>query len=205
MKSWTAELIVYALVWWAISVAAVHGGQVDVPVIRNVSGSGPAADMKSRLRDWNIISGEDVVGTGHYCGHGLHSQIRNQHGGTNNVNAVYCGRGVAWVFPEPRGVRISEVVRGPSPTLASASWENQPLYLLDEFGSYVSGTVCGLCDGDRSMRTRGSYRFARQMLTQCRRLVVVCRQRGYPQVDELSGVVEGGAEVLDEIGKVLGE
>ena len=190
---------------WLILLSAAYAERVDVPIVRQVRGSGPVADMKSRLRDWSIIRGEDVVGTGHYCGHGLHNQIRSQHGGTNSVNALYVGNGVAYVWPEPAGVRISDVLRGPTPQLAIESWNTEPLYLVDEFGAYVSGTWTGVYAQDWSSRTRGSYRFARQMLAQCRRLVVICRQRGYSHADELEGVVEGGADVLDDLGLILGE
>ncbi len=179
--------------------SAAHAERVNVPIVRQVRGSGPAADMKSRLRDWSILGGRGSVG--HYCAHGLHSQIRNQHGGTNNVNAIYIGDGVAYVFPEPRNVRLSEVVRGPTPML-SRDWEHQPLYLLDEFGAYVASTWVSVHE---RRDTEGSYHFARQMLAQCRRLVVLCRQRGYSHADELDGVVEGGADALDELGTILGE
>ena len=102
-------------------------------------------------------------------------------------------------------MRLSEVVRGPTPALARDSWEHEPLYLLDEFGAYVWGTAAGASAGDRSARTAGSYRFACQMLVQCRRLVALCRQRGYSHTRELDIVVESGAVVLDRLGDALGQ
>ena len=209
MKPRTLDTIGVMLVWLAIGgcVAKTQAERVDVPVIRNVQGGGPVADMKSRLADWSIIQGEDTVGMGHYCGHGLHSQIRNQHGGTNRVNAIYLGDGVAYVWPEPAGIRLSSVVRGPMPAYANARqhWENQPLYLVDELGAYFWGTSAGLWANDRSSRTRSSYTLARQLLAQCRRLVVMCRQRGYSHTDELNGVVESAAKSMDRMGRMLGE
>lgn len=194
-----AFAVLCGLACWNVASAE----EIGVPVVCHGRGSGPLADMTSRLRDWSIMAGCDEVGSMHEGLHGLHSQIRNGHGG--RVNAVYLGHGMAVVLPEPTGFRTSSVIRGPVPYLALSYWENDPLYLLDELAAYTGGAVHGICSGDRSERTRCSYLFARQMLAQCRRLVSVCRQHGYSDTDRLQDVVEGGADVLADIGQILGE
>lgn len=203
---WVIELIIAGLlIWWAfVVVGTTHGECVDVPCVRPQRGPGILSDIDARLRDRSIQSGERTCGRGHYGGHGLNSQIRNERGGA--ANAAYVGDGKALVLPEPRNVRLSEVVqlRGMlSGALQKALvyWEHQPLYLLDELSAYYLGTRAGIEAGDRSSRTRGSYQAGREVLRHCQRLVEVCRARGYPHTDELADFVACGEIAFDQLGR----
>lgn len=99
-----------------------------------------------------VTPGESVVNAAHETTHGINSRIRQMYSG--KVNALFVGSGRAMVLREPR-VRLSDVLRFvPSELRGSGAglylqqqqsyWQNEPLYVLDEWTSYVNGSLVGL-------------------------------------------------------------
>jgi hypothetical protein len=80
--------------------------------------------------------------------HTLHSELRNKYG--NKYNAMYRGDGSAFILLEPQvtlatiAVAIPQPLRGMSYNLYLVQqqrwWNQQPLYLIDELGAYLSGS-----------------------------------------------------------------
>jgi hypothetical protein len=103
--------------------------------------NGPILDTGSRPTD------------GHESTHRLNAYLRNQRGG--NTNAFYVMSGKAVVLKEPR-LRKRETVSFVPPSLRSfrfgtyvtgaAEWDACPLYLCDEWTSYVNGCFVALDD-----------------------------------------------------------
>lgn len=105
--------------------------------------------------------GESVVNLAHESTHGVNSRIRNylaQQPGGAGVNAFFVGqdRG-AFVLREPRiplalvARYVPAECRGVSFNLylvqQAGQWNEQPLYVLDEWTAYVNGAVVGLESG----------------------------------------------------------
>ena len=206
MKSWTLELIAAVLFIILMLSQAASAERVIIPVIRQVNTTGPYGDIQSRLGNWPTYMANEPYGTAcHEGAHGLHSQIRNQRGGTGRVNAVYLGNGRAYVLPEPRGFRTSQAIGNlPRPFLATSHWEGEPLYLLDELVAYFWSST-GTAYAQDWSAFPGSYQFARQMLVINRNLVRLCRQTGYSHSDELEHVVNCVEAGLDQIQTMVGE
>jgi len=90
----------------------------------------------------------------HETSHGIHAHLRNYHNNTGKkANAFYLLQDRAFITPEPkikkshaakfippalRGFRYSTYVTGQS------AWDNEPLYLFDEWVAYVNGGKVGI-------------------------------------------------------------
>jgi hypothetical protein len=206
MKTRLPEIIGVPIFVFLVLLQVASAERVAVPVIRRVNATGPYGDIQSRLGNWSTYMAGEAYGTAcHEGAHGLHSQIRNQRGGTGRVNAVYLGNGRAYVLPEPRGFRTSQAIGNlPRPFLATSHWEENPLYLLDELVAYFWSSTGTAYARDWSTFP-GSYQFARQMLAINRNLVRLCRQTGYSHSDELEHVVNCVEAGLDQIRVTVGE
>lgn len=91
---------------------------------------------------------------GHETTHGINAHLRNYHNKTGvKANAFYVLQDRAFIIPEPkigksqaaayvpqalRGFRFSTYVTG------QTAWENEPLYLFDEWVAYVNGGKVGI-------------------------------------------------------------
>lgn len=126
----------------------------------------------------------------HEATHGLNSIIRNKMGGTSSVNAFYVGNGLCVVLPEPK-LRLSWVrqyvrTKHPTPTLAWSSWENEPLYLVDELSAYLNGLQWAKETGRPS---HGSNTFAPAMCDWNDALVAAIKAHD-PNYAELQALIE---------------
>lgn len=126
---------------------------VDVPeVSRRCSEKSLFADVINRCRNPYLSSSRDT--NAHESTHFIQSDLRNAHGG--RVNAFYLLNGKAVVCKEP-GVKISWIGKFCPTCLRSYRWplyceqqqqywNNEPLYLVDEWSSYINGCAVSLED-----------------------------------------------------------
>lgn len=116
----------------------------------SVDGKGILQDVLSRCGAAGRQRGydPDLVTYCHEATHQLNSRIRNSMRGTGKDNAFYVGAGRCVVFPEPR-VTLEIVGRYVTNYRNSTfelyfvkmrqHWNDQPLYVLDEFSAYANG------------------------------------------------------------------
>jgi hypothetical protein len=125
---------------------------VEVPVVtERIREDSFLADIVNRTRSPFMESSRPT--TGHETTHALNSELRNQRGG--GVNAFYVMSGKAVILKEPR-LRKREVISFVPPSLrqcrfgtyvsGAAEWDDRPLYLVDEWVSYVNGCFVALDD-----------------------------------------------------------
>ena len=93
----------------------------------------------------------------HETSHGVHSEIRNEYARKlgKKVNAFYCLDGRAVVIEEP-DMKKRQVVGFVPQSLRSYrfgtyltganEWDDEPLYLCDEWQAYLNGGSCGVFD-----------------------------------------------------------
>lgn len=116
-----------------------------------VDGQGILQDVTSRCDEQGRRTAyePDRVTYCHEATHMLNSRIRKAAGG-NRVNAFYVGGGMAVVLKEP-GVQLRTVAGYVSPELRNSTyklyfieqaqhWNNEPLYVLDEWSAYCNGS-----------------------------------------------------------------
>ncbi len=117
-----------------------------VPVIRQTNGNLPLNDILSHSVNIDKMRESDLVGYTHEQTHQLNSELRNKRPGHNNV--IYVLGGIAMHIKEPR-ITLSRVgqlaqYKGSAYKLyiaeASQWWNNEPLYLFDEWSAYINGT-----------------------------------------------------------------
>lgn len=134
-------------------------GWVEVRPIRQYNRVSPSyADIMQRIAP-NGIAGsiegdtEGPVHDAHETTHRLNSLLRNQAGG-EGFNAAYLVGGRACVFREPR-VSLAAVAQHVPPAFrlmsfgtylqqSQGSWNDHPLYVLDEWSAYLNGTRVAL-------------------------------------------------------------
>jgi len=198
--------IFFVLIFIAIGTCLpAHAEWVEVPATKPQQGGGVVADVRSHLPDQSIMAGQDTVGLGHYGSHGMSAYLRNKHGGTGRVNAVYLGDGLGLVLPEPKGFALSDVIQRAGTQLPAGEavrwWQNEPLYVLDEQSAYLCGTTAGVEGGADVTRVRGSFRFARQMHRLSRAVLSLAVERGYRDSDarDLRIYVDVTGGALDEL------
>lgn len=126
---------------------------VDVPVVNQyVSEKSLYADVMNRAR--KPFTGHSRDTNAHETTHEIQSVLRNAHGG--RVNAFYLLNGKAVICKEP-GVKISYVGKFCPAVLRSYRWplyceqqqqywNNEPLYLVDEWSAYINGCAVSLED-----------------------------------------------------------
>jgi len=140
----------------------------DWPAVRSVSGLGVwLSDIESRMPAGHIYRDADAVTWAHETTHGINSRIRQAHASRGRVNGVYVLQGQAVVFQEPP-IRLSDVaatvpaaLRGETFQLYLVQqrqyWENEPLYVLDEWAAYTNGSLVGM---ERGVARGESLQFA---------------------------------------------
>lgn len=115
-------------------------------------GSTLYADIINHCRDYkNFIEKNSKITSAHECSHGIANTIRNTAGG--HVNAFYLGQDRAIVIPEPN-IKKSDVAQYIPSQLRSSrfvlyisgqtSWNDNPLYVYDEFIAYINGAWAGI-------------------------------------------------------------
>ena len=112
----------------------------------------PTLDIKNRMT------------CAHETTHMINAELRNSLKKGKNINAFYLPTGWACVIEEPnirksqaaqfipsnvRGYRYSTYVTG------ATEWDNQPLYLVDEWSAYINGAMVGIDDVNNNRYTDG--------------------------------------------------
>lgn len=107
------------------------------------------ADIDSHMPANHIYSDSDKITWGHETTHGINSRIRNIHG--PGVNAFYVLNNKAAIVKEPNTTmrevakEVPESLRGNTYQLylidQANSWNNTPLYILDEWTAYTNGSA----------------------------------------------------------------
>ena len=93
----------------------------------------------------------DFCTTAHENLHQINSEVRNRFGGWEVCNAVYVPGKGALVIQQPN-IRLSQIARYVPGSLRGTSfdylqageWENQSLYVLDEWSAYQAGLSVGI-------------------------------------------------------------
>ena len=112
----------------------------------------PTLDIKNRMT------------CAHETTHMINARLRNSLKKGKNINVFYLPTGWACVIEEPnmrksqvaqfipsnvRGYRYSTYVTG------ATEWDNQPLYLVDEWSAYINGAMVGIDDVNNNRYTDG--------------------------------------------------
>ena len=152
-KELTGKLVVYNK-----DGKLIMGGIVNLEGIKKIgnvkgignTGSKTLDDIESQMPSGHIYKDSDKVTWAHETMHGLNSRLRGKEG-YGNKNAFYLGDGEYVTLTEPSGVTLGAVgvevpndLKGMSADLylgtQRGSWENQPLYILDELSAYTVGS-----------------------------------------------------------------
>lgn len=109
------------------------------------------ADIESRMPSGHIYRDNDPITWAHETTHGINSRVRVFAG--DGRNAFYCCRGDVFIVHEPR-IRKRQVAEAVPPEFRGGvfnlylagqnEWDDQPLYLLDEWSAYVNGALCAI-------------------------------------------------------------
>lgn len=129
---------------------------LNYPAIRQVDSAklgSVLADIESHMPAGHAYKSSDLITWAHETTHGINSNIRNKYG-KGNDNGFYCLLNRAIVIPEPNttirkiAANVSPALRGGSFELymvkSASDWNNQPLYVFDEWTAYTNGAACGL-------------------------------------------------------------
>lgn len=184
------------IVLYCVLTSATGYGQdarwIAVPQVRVLYDDNIRDEIRSRLPNTSIMSGEDIVGQGHYGGHGMNSYLRGKYGrGTDIDNASYFFGGYAFIAPEPTQFTLREVLNRTKGNFPGGStplqyWNNQPLYVFDELSAYTCGTIAGMQAGqEKGSRVRNSYGYAQDLLRHAKTIVILAKERRYPYVEAL--------------------
>lgn len=114
---------------------------------------GYLGDIESRLPKRHPYKSNDYIHWAHEGTHGVNSILRNRYPG--RINASYMLGGIAMIQQEPR-ITLKQLSKEIPPNFRSSKlgystyilgsqydWNNQPLYIADEFSAYCNGTFVG--------------------------------------------------------------
>lgn len=128
---------------------------VDVPIVSNrVSENSIYADIINFAKN-PTLDIRNRMTCAHETTHMINANLRNKIQKDKKVNAFYLPRGWAVVIEEPsmKKSRVAEFIapkmRGSRYALyvqGSPSWNNRPLYLVDEWCAYINGAMVGIDD-----------------------------------------------------------
>ncbi len=146
----------FIVLWLALlnTALAQQPGWVRYPAIRpRENGLGNVlADIESHMPAGHIYRDSDLVTWAHETSHGLAGRIRNQWPALlgRKSNGFYCLNDVAALLCEPPttlqavALDVPASLRGMSYNLYLVNmtrwWNNQPLYILDEWVAYTNGS-----------------------------------------------------------------
>jgi hypothetical protein len=153
-----------------VAPARIEPKWIEHKPVRNVGDSSMGkvlADIESHMPAGHIYRDNDQVTWAHETTNGINSNVRNQNSGGKKVNGFYCLENRAVVLEEPpttiRAVAqlVPPSLRGGTYNLylvsQAGSWNNEPLYLFDEWVAYTNGSEAGL-DLDKKGLWRGCQR-----------------------------------------------
>ncbi len=149
---------------------------VDFPDQKNASGSGwgdVLTDIENHLPAsyGTTYRDSDAITHGHETTHGINSHLRNHHGPDGvKVNGFYVGDDRAVILEEP-GIRKQDVAPYVPASLQesryrmyisnreswSMAWDDQPLYVFDEWTAYTNGSQVGVDQASHG-QWRGGWR-----------------------------------------------
>lgn len=125
------------------------------PPLRQGSHSNPVVrDVESHMSQssFNYFKGDTATTTVHECTHGINSDLRNKFYPGGRHNCFYLLNSQYAHFPEPNWKK-REVIPYVPPEyrsgilwdtyVAKSNWDDQPLYLWDEWVAYVNGSELG--------------------------------------------------------------
>lgn len=126
-------------------------------------------DLERHLPARHPYRSTDKMHYAHEATHGVNAGIRNSHGPRDN--AAYLLGDRAWVMPEP-STTLSAVAGAVPRSLRGGGynlylqrqqryWNDQPLYILDEWSAYRNGTLMGDEAGLPSLAV--SFSFSKQI------------------------------------------
>ena len=107
-------------------------------------------DIESHMPKYHIYRDKDKVTWAHETTHGLHSRLRNKY---NVESALYMLNNNAFLFQEHPATTLRKVSRlttykGGVYNLyliqQQRYWNHEPLYILDEYVSYINGSITGI-------------------------------------------------------------
>jgi len=139
---------------------------IKIPPVREVDIGGVLGDIEAHMPANHIYRDKDKVTWAHETTHGLNSRIRNEHGKSGD-NGFYALHSYGIIIKEPPFTITQLARRIPSEWRAPATynlylvqsrryWDNQPLYMLDEWIAYTNGTLTGM---DYNLESRTIYSF----------------------------------------------
>jgi len=174
------------------------------------SGAQPSEDPKFHKTSLTLNSapemrGGDRITNVHECTHGVNSKLRQRHGGTGKVNCFFVMDGKYTVFKEPRRITLQQIAtqvrkRGSCYNLYLIQqgrwWNNEPLYLFDEWVAYTNGTVVAWQVNFRGHDS--TLEFALEFAHYCATLVKML-PASYAERDELIRFFLWNAKRLDAI------
>jgi hypothetical protein len=140
-----------------------------IPPKRDLTVTSLLDDLECHLPAGHWYVSRDKINYAHEGTHGVNAEIRNAVGRPNN--AAYLLGDRAWVMAEPE-TTLSVVARRVPASLRGGGyklylikqrryWNNQPLYLLDEWSAYRNGTLMG--DEARRDNRDVSFSFSKQI------------------------------------------
>jgi len=145
------RLICLWTIW--ISCTCAQAQWYQAPALRYASNySGVLGEVEERMPAQHIYRDTDKITHVHETTHGLNSRLRVKYGG-NCAYIVNTG-GLFIMLQEPSVTLTQIAARVPSQLRDNIyqlylveqcqHWNEQPLYVLDEFSSYYNGTVYGI-------------------------------------------------------------
>lgn len=114
--------------------------------------------------DDNPFLTEDRDTNAHETTHGINSDIRNNIGGPG-TNAFYVGNDKAVIIPEPKMKKSAAMEFIPVKIRSSRfelyfitnkDWENEPLYIFDEWTAYLNGSTVSIEDAEKGGKRGGT-------------------------------------------------
>lgn len=152
-----------------LCVTPLYAEWITLPPLREDTIGGTLGSIESRMPRGHIYRDSDKVTWGHETTHGMNSRIRNKY---NTPNAFYCLNDQAYIIKSPPltlGQIARQVPRNWRGGIYSLymvqqqrGWNNDPLYVIEEFVAYFNGAVVGLECGMQA-RAQESYAYALEM------------------------------------------
>jgi hypothetical protein len=128
---------------------------INYQPLRQISSLGTVlSDVESHLPAGHIYRDSDMITWTHESSHGIASQLRGQYAQYGKYNGFYVLKNRACIIKEPnttinKAARlVPNSLRGDVYNLymvqQANSWNDSPLYILDEFIAYTNGSDCRL-------------------------------------------------------------
>ena len=162
----------------------------NYPPVRSVNNLGKVlSDTESHLPAGHIYYDEDKITCVHEGTHGINSNARIKFFNNKKINAFYVLENRVVVIEEPNtrikivANKIPNSLRGEVYNLylvqQASSWDDTPLYILDEWSAYVNGSACRLDLGIQNRSETVRYMLEFNVYSSC---VAWCSGTNDPQL-----------------------